>query len=504
MNIFRPRFVLLALFAAALPLLSASACGGSAFTSADPEGASGAGTGAGGTSSAAGSAGGGTGAGGGIKTCSGPEECDDGDVCTADQCKANGVCASSPKCPGTEQCCADGSCAQCCSAQDCDDELECTDNLCFMGQCMYVPNDGACEPNEYCASGQGCRPRKACGILPEEDTTTSCADDDECTTDSCGADNFCRHDYCAREANVLCCEGVGCAECCIDAQCDKDTDPCTVGSCEGGKCSVRPLCDGGQCCPSPDGKSATCGECCSANDCDDGKPCTDDTCGQGQCSHTPKTCPQTGYFCDPDRGDCIKAPECQKASDCKPPSPCQTAQCVGGVCDIKGVDCAVGTKCCTSGATTGACAACCDDKECSDNVECTVDECGPNGCTHTPNDALCSSGQLCDAKLGCVECTSAKQCDDGVPCTKDTCEAAKCMHVNSCSGNKPLCGADGCVACLENSDCYGGVIGSPQAAVVAGCETRRCVSGECKTSYPQCQIGFCCPPYGCSTKLCLE
>jgi hypothetical protein len=156
------------------------------------------------------------------------------------------------------------------------------------------------------------------------------------------------------------------------------------------------------------------------------------------------------------------------------------------------------------GASAGKCAACCDASECNDNIACTVDACGPDGRTHTPDKALCPAGHSCDAKRGCIQCTTAKECDDQVPCTTDSCENNLCINTPTCGGKTPYCSAAGCVACLMDSDCHGGIIGTPQAAVIAGCQNTRCVSGACKTTYASCDIGFCCAPYGCMAKGCVQ
>lgn len=490
MSVLRPKFVLLALLCALLQVFLAGGCTGGAFTAGEAQG---------GSSSRAGSGSGGTSVGASTGTkCSGPEDCNDNDACTVDLCKADGTCDTAPQCQGTDKCCG-GDCKGCCKNEDCNDGVSCTQNTCFMGQCMFVPDDTGCQPSEYCAAGIGCRPRQPCGILTGEDVSQVCDDDSACTADTCGADKFCRHDYCKTQESVakLCCEGIGCAEeCCIDSQCNQLDDPCNVGACVMGKCTTKPLCADGSCCPSPDKKSASCGACCNATDCDDRVPCTQDDCAGGQCSHTPLAC-EPGFFCDLKNG-CTKTDRCQTASDCKT-TLCETATCTGGKCQIQ--TCSSG-KCCVDpmGEPSG-CALCCADNECSDHVDCTVDACGPKGCTHTPNNKLCPSG-ICDASAGCVQCQGAADCDDRLPCTKDTCEAGRCAHGNTCAIATPYCTADGCAQCRSVSDCTGG-IASPQAAIGLGCQKAQCLMGKCSVTYSSCDIGFCCAPYGCMVQGCV-
>ena len=265
MSFFKPKLVLLAAASLLLPILTIGACTGGEFAGSDNPGSGG--SSSGGASNQGGStvlpqAGSvGTGAGSGV-ACDGPEDCDDKDACTVDQCNADGTCDASPMCTGTEICC-DGDCAECCSNADCDDGVSCTGNTCFAGQCMYIPDDAQCDASQYCSTTDGCRAKQVCGLQGDV-AADECSDESACTTDSC-VENFCKHDFCA--ASTLCCE-TGCAEdCCSDSQCNSDDDPCTVGSCEGGKCSLVPLCEGNMdCCPSADGQTATCGSCCSAED----------------------------------------------------------------------------------------------------------------------------------------------------------------------------------------------------------------------------------------------
>lgn len=490
MSFFKPKVLLLVVWCALCVSIFASGCSGSAFSQAE-------GSGTGGSSAGSGQNQAGSAQSGGNKLCAGPEDCDDKDPCTADLCTGNGTCDTSPKCAGTQKCC-EGDCAECCESSDCDDHLDCTDNQCFMGQCMFVPNDTKCDATQYCSAMGGCRARQTCGILTNSDAATECDDGSTCTTDECEG-NLCKHIYCT---GTLCCEGQnpGCAdECCNDSQCDKDKDPCTVGSCEGGKCSVKPLCGGGtQCCPSADGKTATCGACCSADDCDDKLACTKDQCTGGQCSHTPGACP-VGYYCDPapSRG-CTKSPDCTTNTDCaKQASACQVnPRCEGGTCKFDG--CNNGTKCCASG-----CSVCCEDKECSDNIDCTVDTCGAGGCAHTPNDTLCPNAGHCSPSLGCVACRGDKDCDDGVGCTTDTCNMQNntCLHFSNCPTGYCDAKSGACVQCVSDSDCQGGVVSAQAQPNIIGnqCKISKCVNGACQDSTTVC-VGEqqCCPPYGCA------
>ena len=269
-----------------------------------------------------------------------------------------------------------------------------------------------------------------------------------------------------------------------------------------------PLCGAGQdCCPSADGKTATCGACCSATDCDDKIGCTDDKCGGGQCSHTPNNshC-DAGYLCDLTQKSCVKAAECSSAANCTPKS-CQTnPRCDGGACHFD--TCATtGLKCCDGVAgSAGGCAICCANAECTDNVDCTTDTCAANGCTHTPNNAACAQGLICDAKHGCVGCQQNADCDDGLSCTTDVCDSDSmtgtftCSHLSTCKLGQ-FCTVNGCSSCVSDSDCQGGVITTniAQPPIGGSCNVSRCIKGTCQDSLITCTgEQHCCPPFGCA------
>ncbi|HXK16377.1 MAG TPA: hypothetical protein VNG33_01135, partial [Polyangiaceae bacterium] len=356
------------------------------------------------------------------------------------------------------------------------------------------------DKTQYCSASDGCRQKQACGIAAGE-TADVCADDNACTADSC-VDNFCQHEFCRPDSDAkLCCEGVGCAACCNDSQCDTDADPCTVGSCKDGKCSVVPLCGTGQdCCPSADHKTATCGACCSATDCDDKIGCTDDKCGGGQCSNTPNNghC-DAGYLCDPVAKSCVKAPDCTAPGDCHPTACQSNARCDNGACHFD-TCVTMGLKCCAGGATgAGGCAVCCADAECPDSVACTKDTCGANGCLHTPDDSACAQGQRCDAQQGCIQCRQASDCDDKINCTTDTCNAGKCYNASNCAAGYCDPTLNACVTCTTDGECQGGVTTAALPIGGGPCTKRGCVKGTCTDVAVTCSgEQVCCPPFGCA------
>lgn len=506
MSFFKARFVLLALAGALSSAALVSACSGGEFTaSSDATAGSGA---TGGSANGAGGSGMGASRSGGGSTaepstaCAGPEDCDDGDVCTVDLCDANGTCTAAPRCLGTEKCC-NGECAECCDDGDCEDGLECTQNSCFAGKCMYIPNDSACDAAQYCSTTDGCRAKQVCGLTGAT-PGGECDDGSPCTSDRCDG-NFCKHDFCTKGVNGGLCCADGCAEeCCTDSQCDDPNDPCQVGSCEGGKCKQVPLCEGGlDCCPSADRKTANCGKCCSADECDDSVGCTEDACTGGQCTHTPSStgplaC-SPGYLCDLE-DNCVKAPDCETADDCHPTACQSNPRCESGSCKFEGC---MGTRCCESG-----CAVCCEDGQCSDNIDCTIDKCAAGGCTHEPDDSRCAATDThCDAQQGCIGCKRNEECDDQIACTADTCNPNNntCQHVSNCMTGycDQLSGT--CIACKTNSDCNDTGVLTNALPIGGKCSYQQCnqTTHQCELVSKTCGVNEqCCPLVGCS-KLCL-
>jgi hypothetical protein len=131
----------------------------------------------------------------------------------------------------------------------------------------------------------------------------------------------------------------------------------------------------------------------------------------------------------------------------------------------------------------------CDPTQCSDTESCTADDCGPNGCTHTPvpDGTYCSAGPyaagMCSAGA-CLpaQCTQASHCDDGNKCNG----AESCSVTGSCSAGTPLsCGApkqcsipscDPVLGCIEVARPDGTLCNDGRR------NTRgdRCVSGQCR------------------------
>ncbi len=117
--------------------------------------------------------------------------CDDGDPCTLDSCdNATGNCTNE-LCPG----CA---CDLCTDDDDCNDGSICTEDQCLStGACIHLEkqcNDGDICTNDICDPQSGCihvLNDKCLGCFLNLD----CNDENLCTLDTCGEDRYCQHEY---------------------------------------------------------------------------------------------------------------------------------------------------------------------------------------------------------------------------------------------------------------------------------------------------------------------
>jgi hypothetical protein len=198
-------------------------------------------------------------------------------------------------------------------------------------------------------------------------------------------------------------------------------------------------------------KKAACGQghlgaCCDTNGADVG--CTDNVLS-GDCSGADKVWTENGK---------CASTHCECIADCTGAT-CGDDGCGGscGTCD-DGQACN-GVETCNAGRTCDAGT----PVDCADAHACTADACvDPDGtCTHTPNNAACGDGNVCDGietcdvATGCVEGTplscnngqfcdgvetcdavagcrpgTAPNCDDGVDCTADSCDEENDVCVN--------------------------------------------------------------------------
>ena len=129
-----------------------------------------------------------------IKTlsCTNDSDCDDGNICSADDC-SSGVCTHAPYGCDDSDPCTVGSCfAATCNytPTDCDDGLSCTVDSCDAQGCRhdpYICDDGDACTDDYCEE-----PNRTCSAAPSATLGQPCdgTDSDQCAngTYTCKAD----------------------------------------------------------------------------------------------------------------------------------------------------------------------------------------------------------------------------------------------------------------------------------------------------------------------------
>jgi len=131
----------------------------------------------------------------------------------------------------------------------------------------------------------------------------------------------------------------------------------------------------------------------------------------------------------------------------------------------------------------------CDPSYCDDALQCTADDCGPNGCTHTPvpDGTFCSAGSnaygMCFSGA-CMpaQCTQSSHCDDGNVCNG----AESCSPLGVCGAGTPLrCGPPGQCEVPTCDPVYG------RCREVFMPDGTRCNDGRNSTSNDRCKAGRC-------------
>lgn len=192
--------------------------------------------------------------------CTSLADCDDKNVCTADNCDIQSLKCSHTAVPN------------CCTANDqCIDQNPCNADYCQANQCRHSAYNilpGCCyvDPTTDPATG-----------LPWASPTVRQAAADK----QCDDKNACTKDACNLQTN-LCEAGSPVTGCCTtDAQCD-DKDICTYDQCIGNTClhpKVNSWC------------------CTSDAQCDDGNACTQDLCILNSCRHPWGECCTNDGWC---------------------------------------------------------------------------------------------------------------------------------------------------------------------------------------------------------------
>ena len=432
-------------------------------------------------------------------------ECIDENPCTvADHC-VSGVCVG--------------------DMVECDDENPCTDNLCTdTGGCEYPPIPGDCDDGDPCTVGDHCTE----GLCAGEAVPCECLSDEDCAGleggDVCNGTLFCDLAMVpylckvAPDSVIECPGGEGPASICVQPACDPATGACSLApdhegfACDDGDaCTVGDACADGACAP---GTPASCGDGNPCTDdtcdpdsgcvntfnaapCDDGNPCTTgDTCGGGACVGAAALDCDDGNLCTDDSCDpttgCVyllNAAPCDDDDLCTTGDHCALGECIGGgvlacadgnpctddLCDPEAGcqfpptsgDCDDGSACttgdhCLGGTCVGGAA-----PDCTDSFSCTTDSCDPaSGCVHTPNDAVCATGQLCitdtcSPTSGCVSNPTPNCCGNGIVDGGETCDGncPTCFTSNTCTGLTLVGSPSTCdAACVPTPSpgCFGG------------------------------------------------
>jgi hypothetical protein len=474
----------------------------------------------------------------GCMECTTPADCNDGNVCTNDQC-VSGDCQNTPVADGSgcndgDACtqtdtCQSGACTGadlviCTALDQCHDAGVCDSGT---GNCSN-PNktDGAaCDDGLYCNQGETCQAgncsggsARDCSAWSDQCNVGACDEEgDTCYSDPapmagqacndglyCNVGETCQAGSCAGGSARGCGDGDSCTQ---DA-CDEANDNCThllvpnpgaegpVGNATCGD-SVDNDCD-----TLTDGNDPDCQNCTLDSECEDGNVCTINTCSGGLC--------QTSNLAD--------GSACDDGFYCTVPD-----SCTGGVCGGVLRDCSSLTDQCNLGVcndTSDACqaqvtnegGACNDGNLCTQTDTCQSGSCiGSSPVVCTPLDQ-CHDAGTCDPAVGlCSNPAKADGtvCSDGNFCTQsDSCLSGTCL------GSDPI-------VCSALSQCHDagicnpatGVCSNPAKANGTACDdgnactqTDTCMSGVCTgsgvvqcTAQDECHdVGVCDPVTGCS------
>jgi len=332
------------------------------------------------------------------------------------------TCVDDADCNGLGVCDAGNLCVECLANEDCEDETietVCSNN----NECVECTRNGQCDNGLYCDGIETCD-RDAGICLPGEIP--------------CPAD-FCNE----TETSADCLE------------CESDVD-CHIGGEENGVCI-----------------NSVCMDCFESNKCDNGLFCDGaEICEAGICLDGVPPC--DGEFCDEtDNGSCL---ECWEDGDC-----------FGGVCEANVcVDCRDAADCDPDEDWCDGIDTCVDNECVPGEIPCGEDWCDEEAdeCMQCVQDSDCfraedpSEGGRCINNV-CFDCFYESDCDNGLFCDGvETCEAGICeLGEIPCSGAFCDEGANECLTCTDNADCFGGV-----------CLESMCV--EC-TADSDCSDGFC-------------
>ncbi len=394
--------------------------------------------------------------------CPTAADCDDGNVCTADQLigsasTCDAVCESSPinSCVDDDGCCPtacdfnnDNDCSADCGNGVIDDGETCD------GDC---PDPASCDDGDACTADTFEGSADNCNAVCRSVAITACAADG-CCAPGCNANN---DPDCAPDCgNSVVETGEICDGDC-PASCD-DGMACTEDIVTGGAATCDLECSYMQLTCNNDVADGCCAPGCNANNDPDCAP----SCGNGVV--------ETGETCD---GDCPAVP-----ADCDDSNACTTdtvsgdanncqSQCVNSAV----TSCANGDGCCPVGCNSA------NDNDCSASCGNNIIEAGETCDGNCPTDQTCKAQNACTQLSGsagqcnafCAPIQGCKTCDrngtcacaDGEECNNGRCEVSDgdgctnaCDEAAFCKvwgGANFVCNDanDLCVRCVQDADC---------------------------------------------------
>ncbi len=445
---------------------------------------------------------------------------DDGEFCTADDCK-DGKPAH-PQKPDTTECkvgqatghCTAGKYAVECGVglPPCDDKNACTDDSCDVanGKCVFSPLDGVKIPGVADKPGDCRTPRCIGGAAVETafDDTDLPVTTSDCVTPTCAAGTpslppLPTGQTCATSSGTVCDGNGACVACNVEADCTNvpKSNECRTRTCNAHACATDFVpADTALVAQSPgdcqvivcDGAGAKVSK---ADDKDlpvDGNDCRDHLCVAGA-PQTPPLVLNTkcgvgqAFYCDGNGGcvGCTEAKLCNGVDD-----DCKTRTCVNNTCGFAyqpdGTALPVGKQ------KTGDC----QELQCNgagnvksfafdtdlpnDANDCTKDVCA-SGIASNPAlaaDTLCAVG-YCDGQSACVQCTKAAQCPNAPLCVTATCNSNVCGTSNVAAGTLAPAGQQVPADCKDAvCDGNGGKTTQPNVGDLPN-DNNQCTSDAC-------------------------
>ncbi len=231
--------------------------------------------------------------------CISPAFCDPVRDCTPVECVSDANCDDGDPCDGVERCTA-GRCVRG-APLACDDGVACTRDRCVPGRgCLNAPDDMLCNDGTYCNGVERCLPVRGCFA----EMAVRCDDGDACTADACDEGRR----ACITRPTDNDGDGFGPVSCAGGRDCDdndRSVNPGAPEICLDGRdnnCDGRSDCADGMCAGTPG-----CAMCVptGAENCNDGRDndCNGATdCADPGCAGSPlcAMCVPTGVESDPD------------------------------------------------------------------------------------------------------------------------------------------------------------------------------------------------------------